>query len=125
MEKTIEINDRLFNQISEYCDTNYLFIDEYLRKLIEEGFYIDKYGDLNILRNEVLNIDVPDVFLKSAEFIRSTNTLRLTMMNGSQMDINCENLIDEIENSTENSTENVKTDAKNKKMIIKRKIESK
>lgn len=47
MKITIEIVDRNYEQIKEFCDFNKITIDEYIVNCVENDFFIRKYGDLN------------------------------------------------------------------------------
>ena len=47
MKITIEIVDRNYEQIKEFCDFNKIPIDEYIVNCVENDFFIRKYGDLN------------------------------------------------------------------------------
>ena len=49
MEINIYIHDKLYKEINEFCHVNDLKIDVYINELIENGFYTEKYGDINIL----------------------------------------------------------------------------
>lgn len=51
----IEIQDKLFNDIKLFCKLNNMNIDKYLISKIQEQFFIDKYGDLNVLKNSNVN----------------------------------------------------------------------
>ena len=47
MKITIEIVDRNYEQIKEFCEFNKITIDEYIVNCVENDFFIRKYGDLN------------------------------------------------------------------------------
>lgn len=49
MKKYINLDDRLFSQIEEYCSLNKIKLQDYLCICIQNQFYIDKYGDMNKL----------------------------------------------------------------------------
>ena len=42
---TVEIKDKLYKDISNYCKANHLVIKEYVNQLLGKQFMIDKYGD--------------------------------------------------------------------------------
>lgn len=44
---TLNVIDRVYNDIKEYCRINSLDLSEYLSELIESQHMINKYGDLN------------------------------------------------------------------------------
>lgn len=41
---TIEVNDRLYKDIVEFCNLNNIKEDVFLKKAMESGFLIEKYG---------------------------------------------------------------------------------
>lgn len=45
----IELNDRLYNDIVHKAEMETVDVLSYIAQLVEEKFYIDKYGDLNEL----------------------------------------------------------------------------
>lgn len=47
MEITIEIIDRNYEQIKEFCEFNKITIEEYIVQCVEDDFFTRKYGDLN------------------------------------------------------------------------------
>jgi hypothetical protein len=53
MEITIEITDRNYEQIKEFCEFNKITIEDYIVQCAEDDFFTRKYGDLN----EKLNKD--------------------------------------------------------------------
>ena len=42
---TVEIKDKLYKDISNYCKVNHLVIKEYVNQLLMKQFMVDKYGD--------------------------------------------------------------------------------
>ena len=42
---TVEIKDKLYKDISNYCKANHLVIKEYVNQLLTKQFMVDKYGD--------------------------------------------------------------------------------
>lgn len=52
MLHTIDLTDRLSKQIEEFCKINEIVLTDYLSSLIERGFAIDMYGDLNHTDNK-------------------------------------------------------------------------
>ena len=42
---TVEIKDKLYKDISNYCKANHLVIKEYVNELLAKQFMVDKYGD--------------------------------------------------------------------------------
>lgn len=49
MEVQIELNDRLYYDIVDKAKIEGVEINRYIAQLVEDKFYIDKYGDLNDL----------------------------------------------------------------------------
>jgi len=47
MEIKLEIPDRLYNSISEFCKSNNIVIEEYMAGCISDHHYTNIYGDLN------------------------------------------------------------------------------
>ena len=47
MKVTIDIVDRNYEQIKEFCDFNGISIEDYIVECTENDFFIRKYGDLN------------------------------------------------------------------------------
>lgn len=47
MKITIEIIDRNYEQIKEFCEFNKIAIEEYIVQCVEDDFFTRKYGDLN------------------------------------------------------------------------------
>lgn len=54
----IEIQDKLFRDINLFCKINNLELNDYLVNKIREQFFIDKYGDLNTLKNNNVEKEV-------------------------------------------------------------------
>ena len=57
MEVSLKINNRLYTNIQQFCELNKIEINEYILTLVERGFNIDKYGDLNDTLNITQKID--------------------------------------------------------------------
>lgn len=51
MEVTLALNDRLYDDIDRMSKSLNVSVNDYLVKIIEDGFYTDKYGDLNKILN--------------------------------------------------------------------------
>lgn len=47
MEITIDIIDRNYSQIKEFCDFNNIKVEDYIVQCVEDDFFTRKYGDLN------------------------------------------------------------------------------
>lgn len=47
MEVTVEIVDRNYEQIKEFCDFNNIRIEDYIVQCAEDDYFTRKYGDLN------------------------------------------------------------------------------
>lgn len=63
MRITIEVDDKLGDNIKRFCKLNNMTYTEYLSKIIEEKFNIDRFGDLN----EKINKKKP--VLKPIEYV--------------------------------------------------------
>ena len=48
MRITIELNDKLGEDIKKFCKLNNMTYTEYLSKMIEKQFNLDRFGDLNL-----------------------------------------------------------------------------
>lgn len=57
MTLTIEIVDRNYEQIKEFCDFNQIKIEDYIVQCVEDDYFTRKYGDLN----EKLNPSKPKI----------------------------------------------------------------
>lgn len=47
MKISINITDRNYAQISEFCEFNNMSIEDYIIQCVEDDFFTRKYGDLN------------------------------------------------------------------------------
>ena len=47
MRITIEVDDKFGENIKRFCKLNNMTYTEYLSKIIEEKFNVDRFGDLN------------------------------------------------------------------------------
>lgn len=47
MDITLQIRDKLYNDICEFCERNSFVDNEKMVQWIEDGFYTEKYGDMN------------------------------------------------------------------------------
>lgn len=47
MQITIDIIDRNFDQIKEFCEFNNIKVEDYIVQCVEDDFFTRKYGDLN------------------------------------------------------------------------------
>lgn len=54
MEIVITLENRLYNDIKGYCETNSLDISNYIVDLITERHQTTKFGDLNDIINDVV-----------------------------------------------------------------------
>lgn len=72
MNISLNIGDRLYKQVKEYCEFNDIqALNEYMVSLIERGLLTDKYGDLNAtLKPEKIEYE-------KAEYDEETETLTL------------------------------------------------
>ena len=52
MQMKIELNDRLYNDILLKTNETDITVEDYLVGIIEDKFYTEKYGDLNIILND-------------------------------------------------------------------------
>lgn len=51
MKITLVLNDRLYDDIDRMSKSLNISVNDYLIEIIEDGFYTDKYGDLNKILN--------------------------------------------------------------------------
>lgn len=65
----IELNDRLYNDIVHKAEMEAVDVLSYIAQLVEEKFYIDKYGDLNeLIRNKNKSVETkPTQKIEDAE----------------------------------------------------------
>lgn len=47
MEITVNIVNRNYEQIKEFCELNKIKIEDYITQCVEDDFFTRKYGDLN------------------------------------------------------------------------------
>lgn len=47
MQITIDIIDRNYDQIKEFCEFNNIKVEDYVVQCVEDDFFTRKYGDLN------------------------------------------------------------------------------
>lgn len=47
MNINIEIVDRNYEQIKEFCEYNNILVEDYIVQCVEDDFFTRKYGDLN------------------------------------------------------------------------------
>lgn len=47
MKITIDIIDRNYDQIKEFCEFNNIKVEDYIVQCVEDDFFTRKYGDLN------------------------------------------------------------------------------
>lgn len=71
----INIDDRIYNNLKEYCDYNKLKINKYITDCIEKALYIDKYGDLNTIFNSESIIPQKTVTAKLEEKQENAETV--------------------------------------------------
>lgn len=48
----IDLNERLFKNILNYCEVNNLDVNDYVASIISNGFYTDTWGDMNQMLNK-------------------------------------------------------------------------
>lgn len=62
MRIDIELNDRLFYDIEKKAMIMEISVERYIAQLVEDKFYIDKYGDLNeLLANKLSKAERLDI----------------------------------------------------------------
>lgn len=62
MKKSVNIDNRTYSQLEEYCKVNKINIQEYLSDSIKNQLYIDIYGDMNQMRgNETIKKELTEV----------------------------------------------------------------
>lgn len=69
MEKTFNIEDRILNQLIEYCENNDIQLNDYINECIKDKLYTEIYGDLNEImfptkqkKNDVKTFDLQEYF---------------------------------------------------------------
>lgn len=77
MRKFINFDERVFNQLKDFCSTNNIKINDYLYESILNRLYTDIYGDMNVMKG----------FIKKEDSISVENQ---------EKNINLEEIIDEI-----------------------------
>lgn len=50
---TVDIKDKLYKSISDYCKINHLVIKDYINDLLKKSFMIDKYGEQPPISGEI------------------------------------------------------------------------
>lgn len=51
----VEIENKLYSEIKEYCKLNGLVIKDFINKLLKKAFTIEKYGEKPFSANEVVS----------------------------------------------------------------------
>ena len=51
----VEIEQKLYNDIKEYCKLNGLVIKDFINKLLKKSFTVEKYGEKPFSTNEVVS----------------------------------------------------------------------
>ena len=59
-KKTIQIDAKLLDDIAAYCSLNGLKKNEFIERLIKNGFMIEKYGDKPSIINTKVNKKVEE-----------------------------------------------------------------
>ena len=81
---SFEINERLKQQIQEYCDINELELDKYISDSLSRCLYIDKYGDLNQLVNGNKPEDTKNILKEQyKKIILNTEKKEVSLFDGS------------------------------------------
>lgn len=68
----IDIIDRVFRNIEDFCETNGLDINEYMSNAVMERYNLDKYGDLNdklVKKEDVKEVVKPVIIEEKTEEI--------------------------------------------------------
>lgn len=92
MRITIEVEDKLGENIKRFCKLNNLTYTEYLSRIIEEKFNIDRFGDLNEKVSKNKPVLIPVVHNEDKENTKQETT---TVINSE------ENKITEVNEVTE------------------------
>ena len=52
----VEIEQKLYNDIKQYCKLNGLVIKDFVNKLLKKAFTVEKYGEKPFSANEVVSV---------------------------------------------------------------------
>jgi hypothetical protein len=110
MRVDIELNDRLFYDIECKARVMEISTDRYISQLVEEKFYIDKYGDLNELLGDKLSKAAPIVEEKPTEEKIETTVIETKIPKKRGRKSKAEKLAEELAAKTETLDDSKKTD---------------
>jgi hypothetical protein len=54
----VDIKDKIYKSISEYCRTNHLVIKDYINDLLNKSFMRDKYGDRPFVSERPVEVEI-------------------------------------------------------------------
>lgn len=125
----IEISDRLYRQLTDFCKINELDLQTYIIDKIERGFSIDRFGDLNVISGvktpeEVKKVQNGIIEIKSAIYDDVSKQIKLLYNNDREYIINIKDIngfFIEDKFDTTKVLENVKEETKIKRRQIKSK----
>lgn len=100
----IEINTRLYNDISQWCEANGFETLKYIERTLRERIAIDKYGDLNEKVQKELEVEVKkpksEIAKKQEPLIKENKdeTINLSMVQDEEVEpITIDNKQEEIQ----------------------------
>lgn len=125
----IEISDRLYRQLTDFCKINELDLQTYIIDKIERGFSIDRFGDLNVISGvkkpeEVEKVQNGIIEIKSAIYDDVSKQIKILYNNDREYIINIKDIngfFIEDKFDTTKALENVKEETKIKRRQIKSK----
>lgn len=95
----IEMSDRLYGQITDFCVLNGLDMKAYLEEKVERGFSVDRFGDLNEVNGTVeaediskkYSVDLKSVFdgIAEARYDKETNIVTFKAKSGEEYKVEC------------------------------------
>lgn len=90
MQVTIELNERLYKDIVSKSNNEGIEVGSYLSKIIEDKFYTDKYGDLNLIEKGQKNNGKTDILsseeVNSSEIdVKATSSIKETQRNNIEL----------------------------------------
>lgn len=133
----IEISDRLYKQLVDFCGLNNFDLQTYVLEKIEQGFSVDRFGDLNILNNtkpnnEYVKVEKQILDIKSMSYIKENQKIEIIYDNDEKRYWNIKDITDlksvtETENAlvTINQIKEKQPIKNNEEKINRRRLKSK
>lgn len=105
MEIDIELTNRQYEQIIEYCERYHLDTKKYFGEKLLDGFYFEIYGDLNE-KNRVKGEINKDIFLKNVRHVKNTE-YSFEFNDGSSYKIDLKDIIEKHIETEKDKKENI------------------